>query len=59
LDILENKHRNCKGIKYDPCSGQNTGLQKKLVATYKQHASKITKNNKTSDQTAEETSADH
>jgi hypothetical protein len=59
LNRLQNKYRNCKGIKYNPSSGQNTGLQKKMVATYKQHTTKITKDNKTSDQTAKETRADH
>ena len=53
------KYRDCKGIKYNPSSGQNTGLQKKLAATYKQNVSKITKDNKPSDQTAEETRANH
>ena len=35
-DQLQNKHRDGKGIKYNPSLGQNTGLQKKLGAPYKQ-----------------------
>ena len=31
-------NRDCKGTKYNPSFGQNTGIQKKLVATYKQIA---------------------
>jgi hypothetical protein len=32
------KKRGCKRTKYYPSFGQNTGIQKKLVATYKQNA---------------------
>jgi hypothetical protein len=31
-------NRDCKGTKYNPSFGQNTGIQKKLVATYTQNA---------------------
>jgi hypothetical protein len=33
------KYRSCIGIKYNPSSGQNTGLQKKVDTTYKQYSS--------------------
>jgi hypothetical protein len=32
------KKRRCKKTKYNPSFGQNTRIQKKLVATYKQNA---------------------
>ena len=31
LDRLWNKYRDCKGNKYGPSFGQNTGVQKKLI----------------------------
>jgi hypothetical protein len=33
-----NKKRGCKKTKYNPSFVQNAGIQKKLVATYKQNA---------------------
>ena len=39
LGRLQNKHRDSKRTKYNPSFGQNTGIEKKLVATYKQNAS--------------------
>jgi hypothetical protein len=39
LDRLLNKHRNCKRNRDNPSFGQNTVIQKKLVAAYKQIAS--------------------
>ena len=45
---VENKHRYCKRTKHSPSFGQNTGIQKKMVATDKQNANfrllKILKN---------------
>ena len=32
-------NRDCIGTEYNPRFGQNTGIQKKLVATFKQNAS--------------------
>jgi hypothetical protein len=48
-----------KELNMTPILDKIQDYRKKLVATYKQQASKITKDNKTSDQTAEETSTDH
>ena len=40
-------NRDCKGIKYNPSLGQNTGLQKKLDMACKENASyKITQDDK-------------
>jgi len=39
LVTMNKKYRDCKGIIYNPSFDQNTGLQKKVDATYKQNAS--------------------
>ena len=38
---LENKQGDCKRVKHNPSFGQNTGIQKTLVETYKDNTKKI------------------
>jgi hypothetical protein len=56
LDRSLNKHRDCKGIKYNPSFGQNTGLQEKMDTCKSDATQQITHTDKrTIPQKAEET----
>jgi len=54
LDRLKKKHRDSKRAKHNHSFGQNTGIQKTLVETYKENTKK-----KSTEQKAAEARGDH